>query len=147
MISRSEKQVALFEVEGQPRGKGRPRFRSINGRAIAYTDSETKAYEDRVREAYLNAGGQTYFCPMSIKITAHYEIPASYTKKQKEAAAALDIVPHSKPDVDNIAKIILDGLNKVAYKDDSQVFSIQCDKFFTTGKPRVEVRIWAYEQT
>lgn len=33
-----------------------------------------------------------------------------------------------KADIDNIAKIILDGLNKVAYNDDAQVTKMNISK-------------------
>lgn len=36
-----------------------------------------------------------------------------------------------KPDIDNIAKLILDALNGIAYEDDAQVVILQCAK-----KPR-----------
>lgn len=37
-----------------------------------------------------------------------------------------------KPDVDNVAKIILDGLNKVAYNDDNQITDIKIRKIYDT---------------
>ncbi len=48
-----------------------------------------------------------------------YEIPKSYSKKKKKKLMNQGY-PH-KPDVDNIAKAILDSLNGIAYKDDAQV--------------------------
>jgi Holliday junction resolvase RusA-like endonuclease len=36
--------------------------------------------------------------------------------------------PVSKPDVDNIAKTVLDGLTGTAYDDDSQVFSLAIER-------------------
>ena len=36
-----------------------------------------------------------------------------------------EIVPTKKPDIDNIAKVILDGLNKLAFKDDNLVSKIE----------------------
>lgn len=53
-------------------------------------------------------------------VTAFYKIPKSWTKAKKQAAMDGDITP-GKPDVDNIAKIVMDSLNKLAYLDDKQV--------------------------
>lgn len=51
-----------------------------------------------------------------------YKIPKSYSKKKKKSLINQGY-PY-KPDVDNIAKAILDSLNGIAYKDDSQVTCI-----------------------
>ena len=50
------------------------------------------------------------------------------------------IRPKKKPDVDNVAKIILDALNKEAYYDDAQVVDFQLRKFYSDN-PRVVVTI------
>ena len=50
-----------------------------------------------------------------------------------------------KPDSDNIIKIILDGLNKVAYYDDSQVCKVNFEKKYA-DIPRVEVKIKNLEE-
>lgn len=39
-----------------------------------------------------------------------------------------------KPDVDNLAKIVLDSLNKIAYDDDAQVCRLLVEKRY--GRPR-----------
>ncbi|MDF2537449.1 MAG: Holliday junction resolvase [Herbinix sp.] len=40
------------------------------------------------------------------------------------------IRPTKKPDIDNIAKVILDALNGIAYKDDTQVVTLEVRKFY-----------------
>jgi Holliday junction resolvase RusA-like endonuclease len=35
-----------------------------------------------------------------------------------------------KPDCDNIAKIVCDALNGIAYKDDSQIFDVKISKVY-----------------
>ena len=39
---------------------------------------------------------------------------------------------------DNIAKIILDSLNGIAYKDDSQIIELTVLKMYTEGTERIE---------
>ncbi|WP_423739225.1 RusA family crossover junction endodeoxyribonuclease [Clostridium sporogenes] len=46
--------------------------------------------------------------------------------------------PTIKPDVDNIAKVILDSLNGLAYKDDKQIVTCGISKWYGED-PRVEV--------
>ena len=38
------------------------------------------------------------------------------------------ILPTKRPDADNVAKIVLDGLNKVAWEDDTQVVEMMVIK-------------------
>ena len=40
------------------------------------------------------------------------------------------ISPTKKPDIDNIIKIVLDALNKMAFRDDSQVTKIEVEKIY-----------------
>lgn len=51
-----------------------------------------------------------------------------------------EIYPTIKPDTDNIAKIILDSLNGIAYKDDKQVIRLQVEKRYAE-EPSVSVWI------
>ena len=48
--------------------------------------------------------------------------------------------PIKRPDADNIAKIVLDALNGIAYKDDSQIVDLSVPKRYS-DKPRVEIFI------
>ena len=50
------------------------------------------------------------------------------------------ILPTKKPDVDNVAKIILDGLNCIAWDDDTQVVDLSVSKYYSE-EPRVSVMI------
>ena len=48
------------------------------------------------------------------------------------------ILPTKKPDCDNIAKIICDALNGVAYDDDKQIVALKVTKIYS-AEPRVLV--------
>lgn len=50
------------------------------------------------------------------------------------------ILPTKKPDCDNIAKIICDALNGVAYDDDKQIVALKVTKIYS-DEPRVIVWI------
>lgn len=129
-----------FTIPGEPRGKGRPRF-SRTGHA--YTDSETKAYEDKVVCCYRLAHRGFRFPDtafLCVDITAYLPIPQSASEVRKAAMEAHHVLPSRKPDVDNIEKIILDALNGIAYHDDARVHRISCAKYYGSA-PRVEVTI------
>ena len=52
----------------------------------------------------------------------------------------MEYYPTKKPDADNIAKVVCDALNGLAYKDDAQVIDLTVHKRF--GDPKVIVKIW-----
>lgn len=130
-----------FIVHGEPKGKGRPRFNTKTDRAI--TPKDTVIYENLVRMEYLNQCGEIKFLDdamLDMRIKAYYTIPRSKSKKKKELMRAGIIRPTKKPDMDNCIKIIADALNKIAYRDDTQIVDCQVRKFYSDD-PRVEVRI------
>lgn len=130
-----------FEVPGDPRGKGRPRFTKTGH---TYTDSDTKAYEQKIIAYYKKSFGG-YRWPdeafISVKVTAHYQIPKSATKAAVAAMQAGKLFPSRKPDIDNVLKIVLDALNGVAYKDDSRVVCVEAEKVYSfTPKLVIELK-------
>lgn len=123
-----------FYVEGKPQGKARARTfyddRAEKMRSI--TPQQTKNYEDLIRWSYKAAGGR-YLGErlIKVKIFAFYPIPKSFSKKKTNEALSCMIYPTTKPDCDNIIKIVLDALNGVAYYDDKQVVSVMCEKYYS----------------
>ena len=79
--------------------------------------------------SYIGQGGKHYGdAPVEVLVTAYIEPPKSWSKKKRETAYGK---PHTKkPDADNIVKSVLDGLNGIAYNDDSQVFHEDGKKFY-----------------
>ena len=63
---------------------------------------------------------------MSIK--AYFKPNKSMSKKQYNLLIGTECL--KKPDSDNIAKIICDSLNGIAYKDDSQVAYLEIEKYY-----------------
>ena len=115
----------IFSVKGEPKGKGRPRF--SNGHV--YTPKETADYERLVALSYRNsARGYKFTSPVRVTVKVFCKPPKSKSKKVEEDMLSGHILPTKKPDVDNIVKIILDGLNKVAWEDDTQVTDLMITK-------------------
>ena len=128
-----------FEIPGEPAGKGRPRF-TRNGHT--YTPKETVSYENLVKIIFRQNFPQLMPSENRLKVVidAYFTIPKSFSKKKKELAYDALISPTKKPDCDNIAKIILDALNGIAYKDDKQVVKLQVNKYYSE-QPCVLVQI------
>lgn len=129
-----------FVVEGKPVGKGRPRFKRIGNFVQTYTLAATADYEKLVRLRFQNAGGVITEKPVKIEIVAFFAPPKSTRKRDKAEMLANRILPVKKPDCDNIAKIVLDALNKIAYVDDSQVVELAVKKRYS-AEAKVTVRI------
>lgn len=131
--------VIQFTVPGEPKGKGRPRL----GRSgHAYTPHDTANYENLVKVCFIDQYPDhvPFENEVYVDITAYYKIPKSASKKKTTDMIMGFVKPTKKPDLDNIAKIICDSLNGIAYKDDSQVTKLIVRKFYDTS-PRVEVRM------
>lgn len=113
-----------FEIKEKAIGKERPRYSSKIGRM--YTPSKTSSFEERVRWAFkakYNINTEPSTKAFKAKIIAVYEPPKSLSRKKREELLR-EINYTKKPDGDNIAKIILDSLNGLVYKDDSQVSAL-----------------------
>ena len=122
-----------FEVLGVPVGKGRPKFSTVNGHAVAYTPAKTANYETLVRLSYQQQIGSFMFDkdkPLRAIIRAFFPIPKSASKKKREQMEAGKIRHTKKCDADNIAKACLDALNGIAFYDDSQVCELSISKFY-----------------
>lgn len=129
-----------FVVWGKCFGKGRPRFRKVGKFVQTYTDKETVNYETLVKLSFINSGCEPYLNdePLECRLIIYQEIPTSTSNKRKRMMADGKILPTKKPDVDNVVKSIFDGLNKVAFKDDTQIVELHCSKRYSYT-PRVEV--------
>lgn len=119
-----------FEVPAKIIGKGRPRLNSYTGQV--YTPTRTKDYESLVEQYFLlkyprykSIEGRA-----KVNITAFFEVPKSTSKVQKEQMLGNNISPTKKPDIDNIVKIVLDSMNKFAFKDDTQITKIEVEKMY-----------------
>jgi len=73
-----------------------------------------------------------------MRIIAYYAIPASTSQKKRREMESGLLRPIKKPDVDNLAKVVCDALNKIAYRDDAQVVDAQVSKYYS-DQPRIEV--------
>ena len=97
-----------------------------------YSPAKTREYEDLIKEASKKAMGSSppLETPVSVYLYISMPIPASYTKKRREACLSNTERPMKKPDTDNIVKAFLDGMNTVVYVDDSQVCSLHATKVY-----------------
>ena len=132
--------ITTFTVEGIPVGKGRPKFARRGNFVSTYTPKKTVDYESTVKAAGKVAMGSTepLETPISLYLYIRVPIPASYSKRVTAACLDGSQKPTKKPDLDNIGKAIMDALNGICYKDDSQIVNIHASKVYATV-PGVDV--------
>ena len=121
-----------FTVPGQPRGKGRPRFARRGNFVTTYTDAATTTYEDQIRFYALRAMGG--YKPLTTALEAFIHVrllvPQSYSKKRTEACLSGLEWPSKKPDWDNVAKSICDGMESIIFVCDSQIVECHVRKVY-----------------
>lgn len=120
--------MVVFTIPGKPQGKARARTTKTGH---TYTPEKTVLYENLVKTCFMEmTPRQTWFNgePLALTIYATFSIPKSKTKKEKLMMLQGYKYPTVKPDADNIAKVICDALNGVAYTDDTQIIELRVIK-------------------
>ena len=108
-----------MEIKTKPVAKERPR----KGKNGFYTPRKTKKFEELIKSEYLKQDGTYHEGEVTAFIEITKKYPESWPKTKKVESPCL-----TRPDLDNIAKSILDALNGIAYKDDNQVSTLIISK-------------------
>lgn len=129
-----------FTIPGEPVAFAR----SGGNGTVRFTPKKQRDFMALVRlSAYQAMDGMPPFeGPLFMEVTAQYLVPKSWPK----AKAADAFWRVSKPDVDNIAKLVADSLNEVVYQDDAQVSRLIVQKNYS-DVAGVSVRIASLEAT
>lgn len=75
-----------------------------------------------VKQCAITAGVAPLDGPLSLTVHVRVQIPQSWSEKKRRAALGCHTT--SKPDLDNIVKLIGDSLNGIAWADDKQVAAV-----------------------
>lgn len=125
-----------FIVPGEPHGWARAR---ANGQRF-FTDRTTLSRKQAIAAWAIEAGAKVREDALRVTVRAYFGAPKSASKKRIAAMLAGMEFPTKKPDGDNIAKIIGDALNGVAWRDDVQVVDWIIEKRWDV-EPRMEIEI------
>lgn len=121
--------VARFTIDGEPVSKARARFTNQGSKTRAFTPEKTRNAEEVV--AWKFRAAAPGHKPDSESTYGVMALFFSGTRQRR--------------DVDNMLKLILDGLNKVAWADDDQVVEVSGRKTFEDAYPedaRTEVVVY-----
>ena len=134
-------------IKEPPIPQSRPRFDSRNKRA--YEKANIKAYKQRVGYIARKEFKQPIErdTPLEINMKFYMPIPKYLSNVKKNRLTLEKEVRYvtKKPDLDNLLKAILDGLNGIAYFDDGQVVKLSVEKVYSFN-PRTEIEILALEE-
>lgn len=93
-------------------------------RGRAYTPPRTLAGERSVAQAAHPLFGWPLSGPVELEATFVWRYPKSWPADKVAAARDGKIAHLHVPDVDNLLKLVQDGLNGIAYVDDSQIVKV-----------------------
>lgn len=104
-----------------------------------FTPSKQKNYMVAVGMIARRAmrGMKPFDGPVELIVVAVFEWPKSWSTKQRMTAGAWKA---SKPDADNIGKLISDSLNCIAWTDDARVARMEVQKIYS-DKPEARVSL------
>ena len=123
-----------FKIEGKPVPQGRPRAVRMGAGVRMYDPPKSKVYKQMVAakvRSYMKINGiQTITEPLAVHLNFYFTPPKSYSKKRIRAIEAKEELFTKKPDLDNLAKSILDSCNNLLFKDDSQIVGLTIGKHY-----------------
>lgn len=121
-------------VDGKPAPQG---SKTRNRYGAIYDDSKaTKPWREAVRaEAQRAMAGQLPMAgPVSVTVSFRMTRPKGHYgsgRNSDAVRASAPAYPFGKPDVDKLARAVLDGLTEGgAFKDDAQVITLICHKMY-----------------
>lgn len=135
-----------FHVDGDPQGQPRPRARYKGPKGV-YTPSGKAKQWARIVEiiAKQNRPSKPVAGAVSVLLAFAFLRPKSHYRKGRNIqllreSARMQHV--QKPDVDNLAKLVLDCLTRLRFwRDDSQVIELEIKKRWTQTTPGVTISV------
>jgi|DEB0MinimDraft_3_1074331.scaffolds.fasta_scaffold14356_6 Holliday junction resolvase RusA-like endonuclease len=120
--------MITFTVNSRPVAKARAR----KGKYGYYTPGKTTDFEALVAKeaAVAMEGVDPLEGGLKAIIWAQFTPAKSWSKKKKQAALDGELKHTSRPDVDNIGKAVLDGMNKIVYNDDASIDHLEIRKSY-----------------
>ena len=122
--------MTSFVIKGIPKVKQRPRFATRNGKVLTYTPKTTASFENLVRLQAEKEFIRPLLGAIRLAIRFHLPRPKRMIWKTKPMP---EIYCDKRPDIDNLAKSVIDGLNGIAFKDDGQIADLHVTKKYHAG--------------
>lgn len=121
-------------VYGNAVPKGRPRVALRGKHPVVYTPTKTREWEQLIKLAAAGKVKELMTGPIELDVEFYLPRPKSLPNR---------ITYHTKrPDLDNLIKAVMDALNGVVWRDDSQVVEKHVYKYYACSeRPHVTIDI------
>ncbi len=120
-----------------PVGKERPQVVISGGRARTHTPEKTAAAEELVRtlawEAARKQGSPFFYKTTPLRLGLVFKLTPPKRKTR--------LWPTTTPDLDNLAKTVMDALTGVVYENDSQIVQLFLSKVYTVPEEKPGISI------
>ena len=124
-----------FFVHGKAEPQGSSRAFMAGGKPVI--TSANKNLKDWRTIVQLTAQQHAHMIDGPVEVVLHFHLPRPVSLPKK--------VTHNvkRPDIDKLARAILDALTGCFFKDDSQVVALECYKGYADPFPGVEITVRA----
>lgn len=127
-----------FTVPGDPKPLMRHRTTRTGLSYDPAGNREAKAVVRVVAHQAMQAAGLALLDePLGIEVVCHLWRPKSAPRRR--------VYPTTKPDGDNLLKLVLDALNGVVWRDDACVCDMRVVKRYAKSTPHTEVRVYGLQ--
>ena len=122
--------MVSFVIKGIPKVKQRPRFATRNGKVVTYTPKTTATFENLVKLKAEKEFSRPLTGAICVAIRFYLPRPKRIIWKTKPMP---ETYSDKRPDIDNLAKSVIDGLTGIAFKDDGQIADLHVTKKYHAG--------------
>ena len=124
-----------LHVHGDPKGQPRPRAYNRNGKVGMYDAGTADGWKASIQFAALAALEDVPVVPLagpfSVEIAFCMKRPKSHFRANGDLKETAPTFVSKKPDIDNMAKAVLDALTQAGvWRDDAEVSVLGCIKKF-----------------
>ena len=134
--------MITVDIYGKIIPQQRPKFARHGNFIQTYDPKPCRDYK-KIVQLFANQavakqkGFKPYERAVEVVLWFFFEIPKSFSDTERVEAAAGKIRPTGRPDIDNLAKGVLDAVKGILWTDDSLIVTMHAKKFYTAGKERV----------
>jgi len=124
--------VIRLRIDGEPVAKGRPRFARVGAGVRAFTPAATASYEERIGAAARAAApAGPPDGPLRLELRAVWPALKGRPSGVTREAWAAGYPRQGRPDLDNVVKAAMDGLQRGGWlDDDARIVEIAASKAY-----------------
>jgi len=124
-----------FHILGDPIPQGSKTAKVINNKVIMWeSNKHLKSWRDKITQQVATEMTESYGSDVAIRLVLHFQFLKPKTVKR--------LLPTVKPDLDKLARAVLDALTKSKiYHDDAQVVSLRAYKNYVPARQGVSIVI------